>query len=142
MATLTADTPRVFEVGGDNALNEIPIIADDIVYEGAAVGESSSAGTGRPLVAGDTFLGFSTRQCDNAGGLASAKRIEVYGKGVARLSVTGVSSTAQVGDSVYASDDNTFNLTASANSAIGKIIRWITGAVCLVAFEAAYQRSL
>lgn len=141
MATLAVDKQRVFELD-DISTNEVPAIATDIIYNGAAVGESSSTGTGRPLVAGDNFLGFCIERCDNSAGAASAKNIKVRDKGVVKLSVTGVSSTAQVGDTVYASDDDTFTTASTSNSAVGKIIRWITGTTCLVAFEATYKRSI
>ena len=135
MATLAVDKQRVFELD-DISTSEIPAIATDIIYNGAAVGESSSTGTGRPLVAGDNFLGFCIERCDNSAGAASAKNIKVRDKGVVKLSVTSVSSTADVGDTVYASDDDTFTKASTSNSAIGKIVRWITGTTCLVAFEA------
>lgn len=141
MATLAVDKQRAFELD-DISTNEVPAIATDIIYNGAAVGESSSTGTGRPLVAGDNFLGFCIERCDNSAGAASAKNIKVRDKGVVKLSVTGVSSTAQVGDTVYASDDDTFTTASTSNSAVGKIIRWITGTTCLVAFEATYKRSI
>ena len=141
MATLAVDKQRVFELD-DISTSEIPAIATDIIYNGAAVGESSSTGTGRPLVAGDNFLGFCIERCDNSAGAASAKNIKVRDKGVVKLSVTSVSSTADVGDTVYASDDDTFTKASTSNSAIGKIVRWITGTTCLVAFEATYKRSI
>lgn len=143
MATLATDSPRVFELnGGDPHFNEVPIIANDIVYAGSAVGESSSDGTARPLVAGDTFLGFCIEKCDNTGGAASAKLVKLRDRGVVKLAVTSVASTADVGATVYASDDNVFTLASTSNTAIGKIVRWITGTTCMVAFEAAYQRSI
>lgn len=142
MSTLAADKPRVFEIGHDNGLNEVPVIASDIIYDGAAVGESSSDGTARPLVAGDAFLGFAVEQVDNSAGAAAAKRVKLYSKGVAKLTVTGGDNINDLGVTVYASDDDTFLLTASGNSAIGKLIRYEADGQCLVAFEAGYQRSI
>lgn len=145
MATLSVDKPRTFELnGGDPAYNELPIIASDTVYAGAAVGESSTSGTYRPLAGGDTFAGFAVEKCDNESGAASAKRIKLRERGSAKLSVTGVSSaaTGRSGATVYASDDDTFTLTATGGSSIGKIKRWISGAICMVDFESASQRSI
>ena len=141
MTTLAANLKRAFEFNEDPLYNHIPIIASDIVYEGAAVGESSSAGTGRPLVAGDTFLGFAVAKADNSSGSASAINIRVREKGRTQLSVTGVTSTADVGATVYADDDNDFTLTNSSNSVIGKIVRWISSTNVIVAFQSAQQRS-
>jgi hypothetical protein len=137
MATLAADKPRIFDEGYAFLSNEHPIIADDIVYAGAAVGESSSAGTARPLVAADNFLGFATEKCDNSGGDASAKRVKVRMAGVARLTVTGAASEADTGESVYASDDDTFTMTGAGNTLIGRIIRWVSSTTCMVHFQAS-----
>lgn len=143
MSTLAADKPRVYEnTDGHPSYNEIAAVATDIIYNGAAVGENSSTGNGRPLAAADNFLGFCIEQCDNSAGAASAKNIKVYDRGIVKLSVTGVSSIAQVGDTVYASDDDTFTTASTGNSAIGKVKRYITGSTCLVEFEAITKRSI
>ena len=57
------------------------------------------------------------------------------------LAISGVAVT-DIGKTVYASDDDTFTTASTSNSAVGKIIRWITGTTCLVAFEATYKRSI
>jgi hypothetical protein len=140
MTTLAANSKRTFE--SRDAYQDIPVIASDIIYEGAAVGESSSSGTARPLEANDTFLGFADRKADNSAGAASAIDVRVVTKGEIVLSITGVSSTAQLGDTVYASDDDTFTMTAGSNTAIGKLVRWISSTKAVVAFEAAGYRSI
>lgn len=141
MTTLAANLKRNYEFNEDPLFNDIPIIATDIVYEGAAVGESSSAGTGRPLVAGDVFLGFALAKADNAAGAASDINIRVTEKGRVQLAVTGVVSTADLGATVYADDDNAFTLTNSSNTVIGKIVRWLSSTNVIVAYQAAQQRS-
>jgi hypothetical protein len=141
MATLAADKPRVYPVRAYEVTNELPVIASDIIYEGAAVGDNAS-GLSRPLAAGDPFLGFAQRQCDNSAGAASAKAVVVRSKGCVVLPVVGASSAADVSETVYASDDDTFTLTAGSNSAIGKVSRWISGTSCEVEFEALPFRSL
>jgi hypothetical protein len=144
MATLAKDTPRAYELtGGHPDYNEIPAIATDIIYNGAAVGESSSAGTGRPLVAGDNFLGFCVEQCDNSTGAAGAKLIKVLTTGVAWLTVANIDNIDDLGVTVYASDDDTFTTTSTSNSAIGKVKRYdsATGKA-LVAFESVTNRSI
>lgn len=138
MATLAADKARTYELGDVQAL---PMIASDIIYEGAAVGDNAS-GLARPLVAGDPFLGFAEAKADNSAGAASALNVRVRVRGQIVLSVTGVTSTADVGETVYASDDDTFTLTVGSNTAIGKVARWVSGTTCVVAFEALPHRSL
>lgn len=132
MTTLAADTARTYELGEKN---HIGIIAADIVYEGAAVGENGS-GYGRPLVAGDPFLGFAVDKVDNAAGLAGAKNVEVHRNGRIQLAVASLAIT-DIGQPVYASDDDTFVLTESTNSYIGRVTRFVSAGVGIVEFDAA-----
>lgn len=138
MTTLAADKARAFELGD---IQELPMIASDIIYEGAAVGDNAS-GLARPLVAADPFLGFAERTVDNSTGAASAKNVRVRTRGQVQLTVVGASSAADVSETVYAADDDTFTLTAGSNTAIGKVSRWVSGTTCIVAFEALPFRSL
>jgi len=138
MTTLAADKARAFELGD---IQELPMIAADIIYEGAAVGDNGS-GLARPLVATDPFLGFAERTVDNSAGAASAKNVRVRTRGQVQISVVGASSAADVSETVYASDDDTFTLTSTSNTAIGKVSRWVSGTTCIVAFEALPFRSL
>jgi hypothetical protein len=138
MSTLTVDTPRAYVLGD---LNDIPMIANDIIYEGAAVGIVVGTGHARPLVAGDYFAGFAQTKCDNTGGDAAAKNVRVIRKGRAYLAVTSVAIT-DIGALVFASDDDTFVLTSSpAESRIGKVTRYISSGYAEVAFEAHHYAS-
>ena len=130
MTTLAVDTPRVYELG---TVNEIPIVANDIIYEGAAVGLSS--GYARPLTAGDTFVGFCEQQVDNTGGAAGAKTVRVIARGLVQLVVEGVTALTDVGAAVYASDDNAFTTTAGSNTYIGAVRRFISSGVALIEFD-------
>jgi len=133
-ATLATDTPRAYELG---EIEAYPVIATDIIYEGAAVGENAS-GYARPLAAGDAFLGFAESQADNATGTAGATNVRVRTRGKVQLAVAGATAvTANDRPLVYASDDNTFTLTASTNSIVGRVSRWVSSGVCIVEFNAA-----
>ena len=68
MTTLAVDTPLVIEGG---TINEYPVIASDIIYEGAAVGLVPASGHARPLAAGDRFVGFAEQKADNSAGAAA-----------------------------------------------------------------------
>jgi hypothetical protein len=138
MTTLAANKPRAYEIGDTQML---PMIAADIIYEGAAVGDNAS-GLARPLVAGDPFFGFAKRTADNSAGAASAVRVEVRTRGQVEIPVVGAASAADVSETVYASDDDTFTLTVGTNTPIGKVARWVSGTTCVVDFEALYARSL
>ncbi len=141
MATLAKDKIRTYESGPVDSLNDLPAVASDIIYEGSAVGDNAS-GYGRPLVAADPFLGFCKRRCENASGAAGDKNIKVIERGKVVLDVTGVTGPGDVGENVYASDDDTFTLTSTSNSAIGKVSRHISGTKCVVYFEAVQLRSI
>jgi hypothetical protein len=131
MTTLAADKVRAFEIGDRN---DLPVIANDIIYEGAAVGENGS-GYMRPLAAGDAFVGFAIERVDNTGGSAGDKTVAVRQKGRVQLPVSGA-AIGDLGKPVYASDDDTFTLTQSTNSYIGRIVRWVSTGVVIVAYDA------
>ena len=131
MATLTANEIRTWSLGDHN---ELPIIADDIIYRGAAVGDNA-AGYNRPLAAADEFRGFALEKCDNTGGSAGDLNVKVLVRGKVQLAVGSLAIT-NVGDPVYASDDNTFTLVATSNSYIGRVHRFISTGVGIVAFDA------
>ena len=134
MATLVSNAPRNYVVGFSE---EYPVIAGDIIYEGAAVGENGS-GYSRPLVAGDPFQGFASAKADNSAGAAGAVNVVVLKTGRIVVPVVGASAiTANDCPAVYASDDNTFTLTSTSNTLIGYVSRWISGTMCVVNFNSA-----
>jgi hypothetical protein len=144
MTTLAADKNRNFELNEDLVTNDLPVIAADIIYAGAAVGDNGS-GLAQPLADGDPFMGFAMRRADNSLGAASAIDVLVAQKGNVELIVTGVNGAEDEGATVYATDDDTFSLTDSgSDTAIGKVRRVIntsTG-LCIVHFESASMRSI
>jgi len=121
MTTLAANAPIIQALGQHNS---VPIIAADIVYEGAAVGDNAS-GYGRPLVAGDKFLGHSVDKVDNTSGAAGAKDIRLL-SGRYRLEVALVGLITDVGQPVYMSDDATYTFLAPGNSYVGVITRYVS----------------
>lgn len=129
MTTLAADARRSFELGD---VAEYGVIASDIIYQGAAVGENGS-GYARPLVAGDPFLGFAVAQVDNSTGDAGERNVRVLRAGRVQLAV-GSAAITDVGKDVYASDDDTFTMTQSTNTRIGTIVRFISTGVVIVEF--------
>lgn len=130
MTTLAANSPRTFELGD---INEFPVIADDIIYEGAAVGDNGS-GYARPLEAGDPFLGFAEKKADNSGGSAGDINVRVLARGKVVLPISSLAITDR-GKDVYASDDNTFTLTQGSNTRVGYVHRWVSSGYGVIAFE-------
>lgn len=134
---LTQDTPRAYELGD---INDLPVKASTKIYEGAAVGLNS--GYARGLVAGDEFQGFATKQADNSDGSNGTINVRVRRKGLISLPVTGVTAVTDVGSTVYASADGTFTLSSTSNSAIGKIVRYVSSTTVIVKFEGVADRSI
>lgn len=132
MTTLASAKSRDYSLGD---IEEYPVVATDIIYQGAAVGENAS-GYARPLVAGDAFLGFADRTVDNSAGAAGDKRVRVKTRGRVTLPITSIAITANDRPPVYASDDDTFTLTATSNSLIGFVSRWIATGSVVVEFDA------
>lgn len=131
MTTLAANKPRAYEQGNRN---DLLMIASDIIYEGAAVGIVAGSGHARPLAAGDKFAGFAEATVDNSAGAAAAKSVRVITNGLIQLAVGSVAIT-DIGKAVYASDDDTFVLTASTNTYIGRVHRFVSTGVAVVAFD-------
>ena len=102
-----------------------------VAYPGALAGLDPVTGRTTPWadVANYQFLGFydgNATATGNAGGTVSAS-VDTSGRTLENVSVVGVTALTDVGKRVYASDDNTFTLTASANvNAIGRLVRWRT----------------
>lgn len=132
MTTLAADALRPFEIG---AVAEYPVIAADIIYGHAAVGLVDATGHARPLVGGDRFVGFAEKRSDNSAGAAAARTVRVAESGKIVLSVAGAVIT-DVGQPVYASDDDTFVFLPVGGSFVGNVKRYISAGVVLVEFDA------
>jgi hypothetical protein len=132
MATLTKDAPRNYGLGNVSAF---PVVASDIIYEGAAVGEDGN-GYARPLVAGDPFLGFCQKKADNSGGSAGDINVQVITDGFVQLAISGLAITDNDQPLIYASDDNTFTKTSTSNTPIGNVSRYISSGVGMVRFSA------
>lgn len=132
MTTLAANKPRANEIG---TINEIPMIATDIIYEGAAVGIVKASGHARPLAAGDLFAGFAEAKADNSAGAAAAINVRVIESGKAQLSVSGATIT-DVGQPVYATDDDTFVFLPTGGVFIGFVDRFVSSGVAVVDFNA------
>jgi hypothetical protein len=132
MTTLAANKPRAYEQG---SRNEFPVIAADIIYEGAAVGIVDGTGHARPLNAADRFAGFAEAKADNAAGAAAAINVRVVESGKAQLTVADAVIT-DVGQPVYASDDDTFTLNPADGAFVGFVHRFVSAGVAVVSFDA------
>jgi hypothetical protein len=132
MTTLAANKPRAFELGRGNTL---PVIAADIIYEGAAVGMVHGTGHCRPLNAADDFVGFAERKADNSAGAAAAINVDLIKAGDIQLAVTGAVIT-DLGQPVYATDDDTFTMLPTGGVFVGFVKRFVSSNVAVVEFDA------
>ncbi|MDP9175622.1 MAG: hypothetical protein M3O30_17400 [Planctomycetota bacterium] len=143
MANLTNAASRTFEMLADE--QDYPMAAAKI-YQGSALSDAGSPGAAtnvaETLVAGENFLGFANTTIDNSGGTAGSQTIDMKCKGTVLLVVAGLAATS-LGASVYASDGNTFTLTAAANSKIGvvKKILSVSAGTALVSFSGVQYRA-
>jgi hypothetical protein len=128
---LSAIAPRIYEV--DSIYDQLPVKATEVIYEGSAIGMTS--GYARALVAADKFGGFAmanvTGTAADGGILVTVRR-----HGYIKLPVTDIAVT-DWGAAVYASDDGTFLLDPTSNTLIGKLVRWISTGIGIVAFDTA-----
>jgi hypothetical protein len=136
MTTLAANKPRDYELGDRNAF---PVIAADIVFEGAAGGLVIGTGHARPLAATDRFAGFAEAKTDNSAGAAGAVNVRVIERGKVQLSVSGAVIT-DVGLPVYATDDDTFVFNPVGAVFIGFVHSFVSSGVVVVAFDALNYR--
>ena len=132
MTTLSVDKVRDLKPGD---LNDLPVIASDIIYGGAAVGIVKASGHARPLTSVDLFAGFALRQVDNSTGAAAAKNVQVVRSGIVTLPVTGAVIT-DVGASVYAQDDDAFSFIGTSGVYVGRVVRFVSSGIVDVQFDA------
>lgn len=137
MTTLAANQVRAIQTSGNR--NSHPVIAAEIIFAMAAVGIVAASGHAQPLVAGDAFAGFAESQADNSAGLAAAINVEVYQHGIIDLTVAGVVIT-DVGQPVYATDDDTFTMNPVGGVFVGLVSRWVSSGVASVAFNAGIMQ--
>ena len=73
----------------------------------------------------NAFAGIVYQQCDNSGGSAGDKVVELYTEGVFRL--TGSSFTqATAGDLIYATDNFVITATSTNASRIGRAVNYVS----------------
>lgn len=130
MTTLAVNSPRTWSLGD---ISDYPVIANDIIYDGAAVGLVDGTGHARPLTTADRFCGFAIEKADNTGGSAAAITVKTRIKGQVQLSVSGAVIT-DIGQPVYASDDDTFTLNPADGQFIGLVRRFVSSGVVIVEF--------
>lgn len=121
-------------------INSYPVQNAEVIYKGAFVGiESIGVTTGRLInwssaSSAVDWIGIADPTANsvtgNSGGTVECPVIQgpVTLVGV---TVTGVNSADDVGDAVYATDENTMTLSATSNvGSIGWVSRWYSSTTC------------
>lgn len=118
-----------------------PVVASDIIYQGALV-KVNAAGYLAPCSseAGAVFAGVAYEQKDNSAGAAGAVSCRVQKEG--RFLMTGSGfSQANVGDKVYASDDQTLTLTNAVGlQCVGVIDEYVSATQAWVKIDSAVDK--
>ena len=140
---LTGNKARTYRNVDNRVPAADPVQASTTCYVGGALSRDSGGEVG-PLAASEAFAGFCAAQADNSSGSAGDINVAVYRSGRVELTITGLDDNDDLGDTVYATDDDTFTLTASGAVAIGKVdqILSLTSNKAVVAFEADTARSI
>ena len=135
MAALTVDTVRSSRNRG---LYSGVGSATSVYFAGAFVGVDTVDGLVKEWADTATFrwLGVVTRKADTnvTDPITPEVNVNISGIILEKVSVTGVTAQANVGDLVFATTDNDLTLTASTNvKAIGKVDRFESGTTVDVA---------
>lgn len=138
---MTKSLPRTYRGAVTIADLDEPVVASDIIYEGAALTDAGGAGVVGPCVGTEAFRGFAMAERDNSAGAAAALKVPVRRRGEVLLTIASLAQT-DIGVTIYASDDGTFTKTAGSNCAIGVLTEVVSSTQGWVAFEAAQARSL
>lgn len=109
----------------DGVVQSAPV-AVDIIYRGALV-VFNTAGYLAPAStsAGVIFAGIAEEEVDNSGGSAGDKECKYKSEGVYLLEGSGFVQ-GDVGEQVYASDDQTVTKTSLNNAPVGKIVKYVS----------------
>lgn len=125
---LSADVIRITR--GDNRTDVTSMEGTvDVFYKGAYVAIDTA--TGLVVVHGDVatyhWLGMVREQVTADGTDAAPVKIQLGGFTLVKVAVAGVDNQNDVGDLVYASDDGTLTLTATANTKPIGYVEWYYG---------------
>ena len=135
MANTTSDIGRAYEAGVEPIFNDFALESGVTIYEGAAVAIDDTANTVGAFAVADTFAGFAISKAVHG----TQTHVKVRSRGIVKLTTDG---TPDVGDAVYASDDQTFSQTSTSNKQIGIVHRVVSGTSVMVYFEAESLRSV
>jgi hypothetical protein len=126
MAALTANTTLGSVVQWNNPegiIIDYPVKAASVIYKGGFVGAAASGLFGIALTAGVNFIGVALEKV-TGGTNDGDKTVKTLCGAVWQWTVTATLTIANIGDVLFAIDDNplAMTLTDTSNSSIGRII--------------------
>jgi hypothetical protein len=130
---LSADTPRAYGSGVEPTFTSLPCTSNVTIYEGSAVGESSSPAPTAPSSPA-TLRGLRPR-AGRQPGVSGTKRVKVRQKGIVRLTVAACRRGRRTATRSTPRPTARSPRRPPATAQIGKVVQWITGTTCDVYFE-------
>ena len=101
----------------DQELRSFKVAGSTTVFKGALTSVQAD-GYAAPLTAGELFAGIAYAECDNSGGSDGDLSVKCYTRGDFEHALSGA-AVANIGDAVYASDDETLTFTSTSNTYVG-----------------------
>lgn len=129
MTAMAANNPNNRGVG---KIQEFPVVAADIIYEGALVSIDQPDTDGAALPSGDVaaqmFAGVCVEEADNSAGAKGDINVRVDISGATVILVTSGMNAEDIGVEVMTADDQTVEKAAAStnNQAVGKIVEYIS----------------
>jgi len=123
---LTANT--IVESRGERGVIPFAVGSAKHIYRGAIVSIELATGYVRPSTSGvvpDRHAGVAREEADNSAGAGGDKSVEIYTEGEFLLTGSGFAQ-ADVGESVYTTDDGTITKTPTQNVLLGRITNFVS----------------
>ena len=99
---------------------DLPLGASETVYKGGFVSLDAGDKYGAPLAAGEIFVGLALEKKTSVA-TNGTDTCKVLVGGMFQQAITSIAQ-ADIGKTVYASDDQTLTLTSTSNSSVGRIV--------------------
>tara|TARA_Y100000310_G_scaffold308318_1_gene351295 strand:+ start:2409 stop:2852 length:444 start_codon:yes stop_codon:yes gene_type:complete len=129
---LSAD--HIYETA-DTMVQAFQVTNASVIFAGSLVGVDNTTGLALAWtdVAAEQFVGFAMNGVtgDTTADEPPEVHVNTGGTVLKKVAVTGVTAITDVGNVVYATDDNTFDLSVGTNpNPVGLLTRYYTGTTC------------
>lgn len=123
MADATTNVSRKITAHNATSVGFAPVKEAEDIPAGVVVSKNATDGYANNYNSGEVILGVSTKAANNSAGADAALHVELIREGIIHnVAVTGAADGVQeIGNKVYASDNQTFTLTAGSDTLFGLI---------------------